>query len=111
MKIGRYGELCKLMYQLILMKNKMIIGQFVLKPGFTTLGRSKDRDISIDDENITRHHAQVQVDLAEEIFLFEDLGSLNGSYINQIKTTQQILKKGDVIQLGVHHLMFEEALP
>jgi len=98
------------MHHLILMKNQTALGRYPLKPGMNTIGRSKDQDIIIEDENVTRNHARIQVDVTKKIFLFEDLGSLNGSYINNIKTNKHLLRPDDIIQMGMHHIIFTDSV-
>ena len=51
----------------------------VLSQGNYTLGRSPNCDISVDDPNVSRFHASIQVD-GEEVTV-EDLRSLNGVFV------------------------------
>jgi len=90
--------------QLVVLKNQTKQGIYPLTPGLITLGRSKDQDIVLEEESITRAHARILTDKHQEIFVFEDLKSLNGSYINNLKTSQCLLKPGDVIQIGSYQL-------
>ena len=64
------------------------------------LGRDKTCDIVLDDVNISRHHAQILIE-GEKIFI-EDLGSRNGTYLNDevIGGTKTTLAKEDMIKLG-----------
>ncbi len=89
-----------------MIKEDLVLGKFSLKPGLNTIGRAKDCDVVLEDANVTRIHARIQVDVNKKIFLFEDLKSTNGSYINQVKTSYKILEKNDVLQLGGQQLLF-----
>jgi hypothetical protein len=71
----------------------------------TTIGRSPDCGIFLDDVTVSRRHAV----LVEEAgaFSIEDLGSLNGTFVNRrrIEGTQR-LSDGDEVQIGKYRLSF-----
>ena len=90
----------------LLLLNQSTAKEYHLKPGMNTIGRSEQYDFPIHDNGISRLHARIQVDISESIFIFEDMGSLNGSYVNQIKTRKKILSKNDKITLGSRELLF-----
>jgi len=69
-----------------------------LKPGVSTVGRTDDRDIVIDDHRISRLHATFHVD--EYVVLLTDEGSANGTYVNDERIKWRELKEGDVIRFG-----------
>jgi general secretion pathway protein A len=77
-----------------------------LKPGLTSIGRAADRDIHLPDDNVSRNHARIQGDISETHFIFEDLKSLNGSFLNQKKIGKKLLEPGDNLNLGQHILKF-----
>jgi len=80
--------------------------KFILKSGMNTIGREKEQDICLDDYKVTRRHARIQVDTEKKICVFEDLGSLNGSYLNNAKIKKHLLKENDIIEIGTHQLLF-----
>jgi pSer/pThr/pTyr-binding forkhead associated (FHA) protein len=94
------------MAKLVIQQNGRKIGKKHLSPGMNYIGRTKDQDIALKDESVSRRHARIQVDRTEKIFIYEDLGSLNGSYINRIKANKKLLSKNDIIFIGSHHLHF-----
>lgn len=63
-----------------------------------SLGRDADNDLQLHDTEVSRHHALLQ--RVEDQYLIEDLDSSNGTYINSIRTSKQILRTGDRLQLG-----------
>jgi pSer/pThr/pTyr-binding forkhead associated (FHA) protein len=71
-----------------------------LKPD-TCFGSEINNDIVFKDKYISRHHARLQWDGAN--WWVEDLGSRNGTFINQIRCTpkaRQILPAGSHLQAG-----------
>jgi len=69
------------------------------------LGRNPKCTIEIRDEAISRNHAMIQ--LSEEEYLFIDLGSQNGSFVNERRvSTPVVLKNGDRISLGRTKIVF-----
>jgi pSer/pThr/pTyr-binding forkhead associated (FHA) protein len=69
-----------------------------LKPGVSTVGRTSDRDIVIDDHRISRLHATFHVD--EYVVLLTDEGSANGTFVNDERIKWRELKEGDTIRFG-----------
>lgn len=69
------------------------------------LGRDPDADIFLDDVTVSRRHAEVTV--GEEDILLQDLGSLNGTYVNRRRIDEaEPLLDGDEIQIGKFRLVF-----
>jgi diguanylate cyclase (GGDEF)-like protein len=71
---------------------------FKLKPGPSIIGRGTDAAIRLEDDGISRKHAQLI--LSEGKVTVEDLGSTNGTFINGEKVTSRLLDDGDKIELG-----------
>jgi hypothetical protein len=71
----------------------------------TTIGRSPDCDIFLDDVTVSRKHA-VLVE-RNGSFSIEDLGSLNGTYVNRKRIESAAnLQSGDEVQIGKYRLSF-----
>lgn len=65
--------------------------------GVMTIGRSADCDISIPADEISRTHAKVQV--MPDGIAIEDLGSANGTFINDKRVHTGLAKHGDELRL------------
>jgi hypothetical protein len=64
-----------------------------------SIGRSKDNDITIDDDSVSRHHATI-IQSSSGIVI-NDNGSSNGTFINGNRINQEsVLKKNDILKLG-----------
>ncbi len=77
---------------------------FVLEADRMTIGRRPDADIFLDDVTVSRDHAML-VHRSDEWFL-DDLGSLNGTYVNRHRIESQRLDDGDELQVGKYKLTF-----
>ena len=64
----------------------------------TTIGRVEDNTFQIADPSVSSHHCEVH--LRGSDIVIRDLNSTNGSFINNDKITEQILKPGQVLRLG-----------
>ena len=72
---------------------------FDLTDGETFVGRNADCQIPLDFQGVSRKHFKVT--LNSDIAKVSDLGSSNGTYINNEKISgEEVLKKGDIIKLG-----------
>ncbi|CAB4535323.1 MAG: FHA domain-containing protein [Actinobacteria bacterium] len=69
-----------------------------------SIGRAASNDIFLDDVTVSRKHAEIKA--SGKTFHFTDLGSLNGSYINNVQCTKHHLQSGDEIQIGKYHMLF-----
>ena len=68
------------------------------------IGRSPECSIFLNDVTVSRTHALIEK--VGKQFTFKDLGSLNGSYINNESVSEKVLVTGDEIQVGKFHLLF-----
>ena len=77
---------------------------FLLQQEATTVGRSPDCDVFLDDVTVSRRHAQVL--RRERQFFIEDAGSLNGTFLNRRRIESAPLDDGDELQIGKYKLTF-----
>jgi hypothetical protein len=78
---------------------------FIPRAEQTTIGRSPDNDIFLDDVTVSRKHAVLSQNGNE--FLIEDLGSLNGTFVNRRRIEAPTrLESGDEVQIGKYRLSF-----
>ena len=77
---------------------------FLLENEQTTVGRSPDCDVFLDDVTVSRRHAQVL--RRDGRFVIEDKGSLNGTFLNRRRIESGQLDDGDEVQIGKYKLTF-----
>jgi len=70
-----------------------------LAHGEHVIGRGAGVSISLDDPDVSRHHARLEVDV--EGVLLEDLGSKNGVFVRGSRLTDKVrLCHGDTFSIG-----------
>jgi pSer/pThr/pTyr-binding forkhead associated (FHA) protein/tetratricopeptide (TPR) repeat protein len=83
-----------------------ITGKSFPVSGVAVIGRVAGVDIRIDDDSVSRRHAEVEILGTEAVI--RDLGSANGTTVNGEPVLEDTaLAPGDIIQFGVVELMFE----
>jgi hypothetical protein len=70
----------------------------------TTIGRSPDCGIFLDDVTVSRKHAVLTQ--RNGVFTIEDQGSLNGTFVNRKRVESAQLEDGDELQIGKYRLTF-----
>ena len=69
-----------------------------------TIGRSPDAEIFLDDVTVSRNHALL-VRRRDGLYI-DDLGSLNGTYVNRRRIESHKLAGGDELQVGKYKLTY-----
>ncbi|MFN2234301.1 MAG: FHA domain-containing protein [Anaerolineales bacterium] len=83
---------------------------FPLDKTVINIGRRSNNHLTIDDPRVSRQHAQIRV-LNGRFEIF-DLDSTGGTFINQKRIKQSLLRSGDVISLaGVNLIYGQETSP
>jgi FHA domain len=70
------------------------------------IGRSPDAEIFLDDVTVSRNHALL-VRRRDGLYI-DDLGSLNGTYVNRRRIESHRLQHGDELQVGKYKLTYLE---
>jgi hypothetical protein len=71
-----------------------------------SIGRSPDAGVFLDDVTVSRNHALL-VRRRDGLYI-DDLGSLNGTYVNRRRIESHRLSDGDEIQVGKYKLSYLE---
>lgn len=70
----------------------------------TTIGRSKENDIVFPDHAVSRKHAKITK--TDQGHLLSDLGSVNGTLVNETLVQSALLNHEDIIKIGLNTLVF-----
>lgn len=74
---------------------------YMVEGDHVVVGRSKQCDIILTDESISRQHLDIRVDSEQRnSFKINDLGSRNGVYLNEKRITSSTVFSGEPIQIG-----------
>jgi pSer/pThr/pTyr-binding forkhead associated (FHA) protein len=70
-----------------------------------TVGRGQESSIFLDDVTVSRKHAEI-VHGERGGYRIQDVGSLNGTYVNRVRVDAVDLRNGDEIQVGKYRFRF-----
>ena len=73
-----------------------------------TIGRSPEAEVFLDDVTVSRNHALL-VRRRDGLYI-DDLGSLNGTYVNRRRIESHRLQDGDELQVGKYKLTYLDAM-
>lgn len=94
------------MSRLVLKFEKTNLKEVPLGTQPVTIGRAPDNDIQIDNLAVSNYHARVYVEAGS--LVVEDLNSLNGSFLNDMRVERAMLKDGDSITIGKHEILVDQ---
>src|SRR6201998_4892284 len=66
------------------------------------IGRSPDNELPVDNLAVSNYHARVYFEAGG--LVVEDLDSLNGTFLNDLRVERATLHDGDSIWIGKHHI-------
>lgn len=94
------------MAKLCLKFEQSVLKEVTLSQGTLTIGRLPDNNLQIDNLAVSGHHAKVYWE--QDHYTVEDLGSLNGTYVNNQRVGKAALKDGDQVTIGKHLVEFKD---
>ena len=92
------------MAKLILKFANEVIDHIELRQGDMKIGRRPGTDIQIDNLAVSGEHANLFT-IGEDTFI-QDLGSTNGTFVNNKQITKHHLRSGDTVSIGKHTLVY-----
>src|ERR1700687_5913019 len=90
------------MAKLSLMFENKVVKEVPIGNRPVTIGRSPDNDLPVDNLAISNYHARVYYEGGR--LVVEDLDSLNGTFVNDLRVERAMLHDGDSIWIGKHHI-------
>lgn len=113
-KVGDTGEIEAVDIQAVSAEGTLVIRSgggrsgeaFILEGERTAIGRSPDAEVFLDDVTVSRNHALL-VRRRDGVYI-DDLGSLNGTYVNRQRIESKRLADGDELQVGKYKLSYLE---
>lgn len=89
---------------LIVQRGPSAGSRFLLDEDEVQAGRHPDSEIFLDDVTVSRRHAIFRRN--GSTYVVEDVGSLNGTYVNRDRVDSYLLSNGDEVQIGKFRLIF-----
>ncbi len=85
----------------------LIVGgkRISLKTGVTTVGRDESSDIAVDDRGLSRIHFEIAWN--GEVAAIRDRQSTNGTFVDDARISEVVLRSGNVIKAGRSEFEFE----
>src|ERR1700740_952279 len=90
------------MAKLSLMFESKLVKEVPIGNRPVTIGRSPDNDLPVDNLAVSNYHARVYYEGSR--LVVEDLDSLNGTFVNDLRVERATLHDGDSIWIGKHHI-------
>ena len=96
------------MPEIVVKFDNKIIEKVVTEKPRISIGRTSDNDIVLDNRGVSRKHALIE--FAPDSALVIDNDSLNGTFLNDRKITEETLKDKDRISIGKYELIFNSSM-
>src|SRR5260370_20594641 len=90
------------MAKLSLMFEKKLVKEVAVGSRPVGIGRGPDTDLPVANLAVSNHHARVFFEAGR--LVVEDLNSLNGTFVNDLRVERATLHDGDSIWIGKHHI-------
>ena len=92
---------------LTIVKGPHVGETFELDEQVLTLGRDPSNGVFLNDMTVSRKHAQMNLEnVASGLATIEDLGSLNGTWVDGAIVSKARIKDGSTIQVGTFRMVF-----
>lgn len=92
------------MPEIVVKFNDKVIERVVTEKKRVTIGRTKDNDIVLENRGVSRKHAQIEFNDGSAIVI--DNESLNGTFVNNRRVSEELLRDSDIITIGKYALEF-----
>ena len=83
-----------------------VLNKITLSKDRTRIGRNPDNDIVLKNPAVSKSHAVIEQTTVGT--MIRDLGSINGTFVNEMPVTEEKLKDGDLITIAKYELIYLE---
>ncbi len=97
------------MPEIVVRYDDKVVERVVTQKKRISVGRTSDNDIVLDNKGVSRKHAQIE--FGDDSALIIDNESLNGTFVNNRKITEDTLKDQDRITIGKFDLIYHRDTP
>jgi len=92
------------MAELIVKYDNKVIERIVTEKKRLSIGRTKENDIVLENRGVSRKHAMIEFNDNAAIVI--DNESLNGTFVNNRKINEEILRDDDIITIGKYSMTY-----
>jgi pSer/pThr/pTyr-binding forkhead associated (FHA) protein len=93
------------MPEIIVKYEDKIIERVVSEKKRINIGRTSDNDIVLENRGVSRRHAMIEFNDNAAVII--DNESLNGTFVNNRKITEEILRDSDTVTIGKYSLIYQ----
>ncbi len=94
------------MPEIIIKFNDKVIERVVTEKKRISVGRTKDNDIVLENRGVSRKHAQIEFNNDAAVVI--DNESLNGTFVNNRRVSEELLRDNDSITIGKYCLEYHQ---
>ena len=87
----------------------VIVNRFDIDKAGLSFGRAASNQVQIDDTAVSTNHAEIVIEESDEgkqVYVIRDIGSTNGTFLNEQKVERQPLRHKDIIRVGWNNFVF-----
>jgi len=87
----------------------VVVNRFDIGATGLKFGRAADNQVQIDDTAVSTRHAEISIETDEagaECFIIRDVGSTNGTFVNEQQVGRRRLRHRDLIRIGWNNFVF-----
>ena len=87
----------------------VVVNRFDVGEAGLSFGRAADNKVQIDDSAVSTNHAEIVIvknNDGRAMYVIRDVGSTNGTFLNEQKIERQPLHHKDVIRVGWNNFIF-----
>jgi pSer/pThr/pTyr-binding forkhead associated (FHA) protein len=92
------------MAEIIVKFDDKIIERVVTEKKRISIGRTNDNDIVLENRGVSRKHAMIEFNNNAAVLM--DNESLNGTFVNNRKVNEEVLRDEDIITIGKYVLIY-----
>ena len=94
------------MPEIVVKFNEKVIERVVTEKKRISIGRTNENDIVLENRGVSRKHAQIEFNTDSAIII--DNESLNGTFVNNRRVSEELLRDQDIITIGKYILEYHQ---
>ncbi|MBI5869122.1 MAG: FHA domain-containing protein [candidate division Zixibacteria bacterium] len=97
------------MAEIVVRYEDKVIERVITEKRRISIGRTSDNDIVLENRGVSRKHAVIEINPQNSVII--DNESLNGTFVNDRRVEEEILRDNDTIAIGKYTLVFHTETP